>query len=145
MELPDELYEQIEDLSGQGNDLCDDDNFRGAIDVWQSALALLPEPKNQWEAALWLHASIGDAYYQEDEFENARNSFFDAMNCPDGQDNPFVYYMLGKTLLRLEQEEEAVQYLLRAYMLEGVDIFDADEDEGPDAFALLEQHGLVNE
>ena len=145
MELPDEIYEQVEQLSEQGNDLCEEGDFTGAIAVWQSALALLPPPRQQWEASVWLHASIGDAYYQEDEWQDAKAAFFDAMNCPDAQVNPFVHYMLGKTLLRLDDEEGAVDHLLRAYMLDGVDIFDADEEEGPDALALLQNKGLVDE
>jgi len=145
MELPDDIYEQIEQLSEQGNDLCDEGDFAGAVKVWQEALELLPEPRAEWEAALWLHASIGDAYYQEGAWQDAKDALFDALNCPEATVNPFVHYMLGKTFLHLEDEEGAVDHLLRAYMLDGVEIFDTDEDEGPDALELLQQKGLIDE
>lgn len=52
--------------------------------------------------------------------------------------------MLGKALVRLN-DVGAVDELLRAYMLDGVDIFDSDEDEGPDSLQLLEDQGLLDE
>src|SRR3546814_894932 len=104
-ELPDELYEQIESLSEAGNDCSDEGDFEGAIENWRQALALLPEPQLDWEAATWLYASLGDAYYQSSEFEMAKDALFTALNCPDGQDNPFIHYMLGKSLLRLNEED----------------------------------------
>lgn len=145
MELPDDIYEEVTRLSEIGNEHCDDGKFANAIEVWRSALELLPSPRDQWEAALWLNASIGDAYYQEEQWEDAKASFLDALNGPDAQGSPFIHYMLGKTLLRLDDEDEAVQSLLRAYILDGVDIFDTDEEEGPDAFELLQERGLVDD
>lgn len=143
-ELPDELYEQIESLSEAGNECSDNEDHEGAIENWRQALALLPEPQLDWEAATWLYASLGDAYYQSADYEMAKDALYTALNCPDGQANPFIHYMLGKTLLRLN-DEGAIDELLRAYMLDGVDIFDSDEDEGPDCLKLLEDRGLVDE
>ena len=144
MELPDDIYEQIEILSEAGNEACDDGDFDVAIHQWQKALALLPEPQVQWEAYMWLSASIGDAQYQSEDYESAKASLYDALNGPDGQANGFVHYMLGKTLLQLH-DEKAVEHLLKAYMTEGVDIFDSDEDEGPDTLKVLQDRKLIDE
>lgn len=142
MELPDDIYEQIENLSEAGNECSDEDDFEGAIENWRQALALLPEPQQDWEAATWLYASLGDAYYQSADYGMAKDALFTALNCPDGQMNPFIHYMLGKALVRLD-DETAIDELLRAYMLDGVDIFD-DEDEGQDCLQLLEDRGLLD-
>lgn len=144
MELPDDIYEQIEILSESGSEASDEGDFDVAIHHWQQALSLLPEPQNQWEAYLWLNASLGDAYYQSQEYGSAKSCLYDALNGPDGQGNGFVHYVLGKTLLRLD-DEKAVDHLLQAYMAEGVEIFDSDEDEGPDSLRLLQDRGLVDE
>lgn len=144
MELPDDIYEQIERLSEEGNEHSDEGNFPEAIEVWSQALSLLPEPRQDWDAAMWLYASLGDAYYQSGDYSMAKDALFNALNCPDGQGNPFIHYMLGKTLVKLN-DEGAIDELLRAYMLDGVDIFDSDEDEGPDTLQLLQDKGLVNE
>jgi len=144
MELPDDIYTRIEHLSEQGNLKLDDGNFEGALVSWREALALLPEPKQNWEAAVWLYASIGDASYQSGDYAAAKDAMFDALNCPAGIENPFVHYMLGKALLHME-DERALEYLLRAYMLDGEEIFDSDEEEGPDALRALQDKGLIDE
>ena len=46
MELPSDIYGQLEELSNAGNDLVDDENYSLAIGKWMEALTLLPEPKS---------------------------------------------------------------------------------------------------
>ena len=48
---------------------------------------------------------------------------FDALNCPDGAANPFVLLRLGEALFELGDKDSAREYLLRAYMLAGDDLF----------------------
>ena len=144
IELPDEIYEQIEALSEAGNECSDEEDHEGAIGNWQQALSLLPEPHQDWEAATWLYASLGDAYCQSGQYELSKDASFNALNCPDGQDNPFIYYTLGKALLRLD-DEQAVDALLRAYMLDGTDIFDTDGEEGEECLQVLADRGLLEE
>jgi len=144
MELPEDIDDRIEALSEEGNEHSDDGDHAAAIECWNQALAILPQPWPQWEAATWLYASLGDAHYQLGDYAAAKDDLFNALNCPEGQGNPFIHYMLGKTLVRLN-DAGAVDALLRAYMLDGVDIFDSDEEEGPDCLQLLQDRGLVDE
>ena len=58
----------------------------------------------------------------------ARDYFFEAKNCPNGVSNPYVLFRLGQSLVEMNDESEAKEFLLRAYMLVGDDIF-CDEDE----------------
>ena len=88
MELPDDIYAQIETLSEQGNDMMDEDNPAGALAAWQQAWGLLPEPRQQWEAALWLQASMAEAHYQLEDFPAACEAMRDALNTPRGNQNP---------------------------------------------------------
>jgi len=128
MELSDALYEQIETLSEQGNDLVDEDDFEGALSKFQEAMDLLPDPKNQWEASLWLYASMGDMYLFQEDFDLAKTNFYNALNCPDGQESGFVHLRLGEALYELGEEEKSLDHLLRAYISEGPEIF-AEEEE----------------
>ncbi|WP_105401794.1 hypothetical protein [Neorhizobium sp. T7_12] len=59
--LADDIHDRVTELSEQGNDLFDRGDAKAAISVWRWALQLLPEPRCKWEAAVWLHASIGEA------------------------------------------------------------------------------------
>ena len=63
MELSDELYDRIEELSETGNEAMESEDYAKAISCFQEALDILPEPKEDWEAYLWLTGSIGDAHF----------------------------------------------------------------------------------
>lgn len=145
-ELPDDIYEHVEALSEEGNDLIDDGDAAGAEAVWRQALDLLPEPRDVWEAYTWLNASIGEACYVQENYDDAVQVLFDALNGPEAQANPFIHYMLGKSLWkRGDDEEGAIDALLRAHMLDGSDIFDGDEEEGADMLQLLIDRNLIDE
>ena len=142
MELPLKLHQEIEVLSRSGSDLFDEGHYDAAIEKWQHALDLVPPPKADWEATLWLCASIGDAQYQKGDFASARELFLDAINAPNGTSNPFVLYRLGQTEAHLGNAKASTDYLLRAYMLDGTKIFKADA-EGASYLKILEAQGLL--
>lgn len=141
--LPDALYQQVEQLSEQGNLAFDAGRFGAAIAPWQAALDLLPAPGPQWEAWTWLHTAIGDAYYQLGNFPSARAALLDALNGTGAQENPFVHYRLGQAAHRTGRDDEAREHLLRAYMLDGPDIFQAEAD-GARWLQWLRDAGLVD-
>ena len=141
MELPDSVYDEIERLSEKGNAFLDGGKCEAAIGEWEEALSLVPEPRSDWEAATWLYSSIGDAYFQKGDYCKAKESFFDALNCPDGVNSPFIHYMLGKSLIKLN-DENGIPSLLKAYLLDGLEIFELDE-EGGEYLNLLEKRNLI--
>lgn len=143
-DLPEDLRARIEALSEQGNQLMDDDQFSAALEAWREAYQLLPAPRDERSAALWLHASIAEALYMMGDFPGARNAMREALGAPGGAENPYVHYMLGKALWQLD-DEDAVDALLKAYLLDGVDIFDTDEDEGLDVLQVLQDRGLIDD
>ena len=46
-----------------------------------------------------------------------------------GIENPYVWYVKGRNLIKLGNKEEAIDALMRAYMLDGTDVFDTDDGE----------------
>jgi len=137
MELEGDLYRKVTRLSEQGNKHMEAEAWDKALGAFDEALDLLPEPKSQWEAALWLHASIGDACFMKKDFVRAKEALFDVLNCPDGMANPFVLIRLGEVLYELKDTEGAKEYLLRAYMMEGEEIFEAED---PKYLSFLKEH-----
>ena len=142
MELSETVYEELQDLADQGNVALDQGRLTDAIALWQEAMELLPEPVQQWQAAFWLYASMGEAYYQLERFEDALTVLQQALSCPEGKENPYPYYMLGKSYWRLDHEH-ASDYLLKAYDLDGQGIFDADSLEGELCLQHLYDQGLL--
>ncbi len=127
--LNDELYERIEELSEEGNEFADEEQYAQAKDKFEEALSLVPAPKTDWEAALWLYASIGDMNFMLGNYKECSDNMFDALNCPDAQANPFVHLRLGQALYELGNTERAKEHLLRAYMLDGEDIFEGQDEK----------------
>lgn len=143
MDLPSNVSKQIDLLSEMGNDLADQGEFTQAAERWTQALDLLPAPQAKWEAYTWLKASIGDALHHLADFFAAREALFDALNGPDGQENPFVHYRLAQTELALSNEEAGIAELLKAYMLDGEEIF-TEEEDGYIFLQKLRDAGLVS-
>ena len=127
MELDDKVYDKITQLSKQGNKLLNSNNFDASVEKFNEALNLVPEPKTDWEASTWLYTAIGDAFFLKGDYNRSLNSFYDAYNCPDAVDNPFINLRLGQCLFELEQTNKAEDFLLRAYMLDGTKVFRGEE------------------
>ena len=64
----------------------------------------------------------------KDEYDVALDYLFEVLKCPEGLGNPFVSLRLGQCFYEKGNIDKAKDYLLQAYMLEGTDIFE-DEDE----------------
>ena len=134
LELPDALYEQIKTLCEQGDILAEEEQYAEALDSYWAALDLLPEPKEQWEAATWILGSIGDADYLSGDFEAGKDNLAGAITCPDGLGNPFLHLRLGECEFELNHLDQAAEELTRAYRAAGAEIF---EEEDPKYFAFL--------
>lgn len=122
-ELDDEIYDRVTHLSDEGNNAFEENDFATAIKRYDEAVKLLPLPVAQWDAALWLFASIGDIQYQLGQFPEAIESLRIALACADGNQNPFVQIRLGQCLYQESLLDEAANHLTIAYMLEGTEIF----------------------
>jgi len=126
-ELDDDLYLEITRLSEEGNVLDDAGQPAAAMQKFMAALALLPDPAGEWEAATWLHASIGDMHFKLEDFEATRRAFLLASQGPGGMDNPFIHLRLGQAAFELGDLDAAADELTLAYRSEGLDIFDAED------------------
>lgn len=133
-QMDDELFEEITELCTDGDEHAEEGDYSEALTCYNEALDLIPEPKRNWEAATWVYTAIGDAHFMMDDYQGAVDNFHEAYNSPGGATNPFVLLMLGKTYFELGNTAQAKEYLLRAYMLEGMTIF---EDEDPEYFAVI--------
>lgn len=132
MELDDLLHEKITELCKSGDDLIEKEQYDEAIVQYNFALDLVPYPKKDWEASTWIYSAIGDAFFMKEDYKNSSNCFYDALNCPDGIVNPFILLRLGQSLFELGDEKKAKEYLLKAYMIEEIQIFSNEDDKYKD-------------
>ncbi len=126
-ELPAAIHAQVKRLSAQGDDLAKRRKYREAIATYWKAWDLLPEPKEKWNAALWLLAAIGDANFLGKDYVACRDNLGSAMHLPGAIGNPFLHLRLGQCQYELGNMERAADELARAYLPEGKAIFGTDD------------------
>lgn len=139
MELSEEVSTRIEELSEQGNELFEEEKYQECIEVWLAALALIPEPQNSYSEAFWLETSIGDCYFMWNDFEQSLAHFLNAKGNieTNAYENAFVMLRLGELFLEGDHFNDAKEFLLRAYMLEGEEIFETEDEK---YFVFLKQN-----
>ncbi|MBK8016122.1 MAG: tetratricopeptide repeat protein [Betaproteobacteria bacterium] len=133
-ELPMALHQKIRELSAEGDALAAKKQFEQAIEIYNIAWGLVPEPKNDWEASTWLLTAIGDACFFGGFFTSGSEAFSYALHCPGGFGNPFVHLRLGQCEFECENLDMSAEHLTRAYSLEGKAILEA---ENPKYFEFL--------
>ena len=128
MQIGKSYIEDIERICRAADDYVAEGNNDEAYRKYKEALDIIPEPKTAYETATWIFVSIGDLYFKTGRYDLAKDYFYEAKECPNGVSNPYVLFRLGQSLVETNDEKDAKEFLLRAYMLVGDDIF-WDEDE----------------
>jgi tetratricopeptide (TPR) repeat protein len=127
-ELSDEIHVQVEHLCAEGDELGERGEFNEALSRYWEAWELLPEPRTEWSAALWILAAIGDTNFLSGNYVAGRDALMTAMKIGgDATGNPFLRLRLGQCLFELGELPEAANWLAGAYLLEGTALF-SDED-----------------
>ncbi|MCR5541282.1 MAG: hypothetical protein K6F71_10790 [Ruminococcus sp.] len=119
-----------DDYAEEGNALFDEGKYSEAIQVWLEGLDSLDRPLNAQSEAVWFQTSVADALFMLGEYEKAYPYLCDARSniSGEGYTNPFVMLRLGQCSHELGKED-AAEYLMRAYMLAGEDIFKSDDEK----------------
>lgn len=129
MEIPEEAYTEIQELCAEGDVLLEMGEFTAAYKNYISALELIPEPKEAFEATTWIMAALGDLYFQAKDFRQVAQVLSDAMHCTGAIGNPFLHLRLGQAHFELGNHEQAADELCRAYMGAGSEIFAKDDEK----------------
>jgi tetratricopeptide (TPR) repeat protein len=93
------------------------------------ALDLIPKPKTEWEASTWLYVALGEVYFFSSKYLEAISFFSEALKCPEGLGNPLINLRMGQCYYELGNYGSAKGYLLKAYMVEGKEIFEGEDDK----------------
>jgi tetratricopeptide (TPR) repeat protein len=133
--LPDDIHENIQRLCAEGDSLVEAAHYSDALARFKQALALLPVPHLEWEAATWIYAALGETYFLAGDFECARQALTTIMLCPAALDNPFVWLRRGQVYFELGDMQQAQDSLASAFMLAGREVFE-HEDPKYAAFIL---------
>ena len=133
--LSDKLYNSIMADMDNGDSAMEAESYDTAVAFYQQALDKIPEEKHDWEISLHVYTALGDAYFMMRDFENAIYSYNQALQCPDGTVNGYVWLGIGQAFFEIGEIDKAKNALLSAYMLEGEEIFEGGNQE---YFQLIE-------
>jgi tetratricopeptide (TPR) repeat protein len=133
-QLPPHIAAEIDAASERGNVLAEAGDFDAAIAEYRAALALVPEPRENWEASTWLLTAIGDVHFLAGRLDEAREAFREVMHCGGAIGTPFIHLRRGQIFFEAGELEHAASELMCAYMGDGAEIF---EGEDPKYLAFL--------
>lgn len=144
-EITPEIRAKLDKLANKGNRLEQKNQYDEAIQVWEEGLSLIPEPQQFYSESIWFWVAIGDVCFKQGMYPKAHECFDKARGnlSGDGYSNPFIMLRLGECCFEIGDEKNAVEYLLRAYMMAGKEIFEPDEDgedDGQKYFDFLRTH-----
>ena len=123
----DEVFDRIEVLCEQGESYLERGKLLSALQKFQKAYDLLPEPNNIYPSGTWLLTAMGDINFMLHKYEKGAANMKNALNSAEGDGNAFIHFRLGQCLYKLNKSEEAKEELSKAFQLGGKEIFD-DED-----------------
>jgi tetratricopeptide (TPR) repeat protein len=126
-EIDDALAQRITALSDDGDEDVEREQYDAAIEKYQAALAMVPEPVMAWRVTMWLLTAMGEAYLFKDDYESAQKVLSEAMLCPEGSANPFLHLRLGQAELALGNQRGARDELLRALLGGGEAVFEGED------------------
>lgn len=90
------VFRQVKQLADEGARLLAARDWRKAFEAFRSAIALIPEPIEAWNASAWLLVAMADAAIGAGDFRAALPPIGHATTCPGALGNPWVDFRLGQ-------------------------------------------------
>jgi len=113
-----------------------DNKINEAIDAYEAAYELIPEPKETSKLTMIVLCNIGEIHFLQGQWDLALEEYTDAVKCKEGLGNPKIHMRLGQLQYEIGNIERAKDELMRAYMGEG-DTYFVDED--PKYFSIIQE------
>lgn len=132
LQLPDDLRSRVAELSDAGNELTEGGQLTEAQQSFERALALFPEPVEQWAGRAELLAAVGDVLFSLGKLPDALDWLERAAKAPEAEENAWLELRLGQVLHELGDAKSSA-HLARALELGGPEQFD---DEDPKYFGV---------
>jgi len=130
------IQQKVKSLCYRGYGFYDHDEYDRALRSFYQAWLLLPKPQHKWREAGWVLTAIGDAYFKNHQYIQAREALLSALKCPYAKESPIVLLRLGQSYVELNDFPTASHFLQSAHGLGGDRLFANEEQKYYDALAL---------
>lgn len=128
-QLQDKVFKKIDIFHQKAEQLIENEQFSDAIKEYQKAWNTLPEPKQLWDAALWIKVGQAECYLALDNYESGKQKLLDAILCGGAVNNPLVHLLLGICYFETNKKDSAREEFQLAYDLEGDSIFQEGDEQ----------------
>src|SRR3954447_25288356 len=119
--LPISLLDDIQAGIDDGDAFLNADAFTQAVESYQKALSMIPDPKYLHYISLPAFTALGEAHYYSGNYPEALSAFREALKAPGGVENPLLQLWLGQAYYESGELDRAADSLTRAYALDGRD------------------------
>lgn len=109
------LEEAIVSIVEKGNELHDGKSYEEALDEYNKAWELLPEPKLEWEIACWIASCIYSVYFDMAAFPKSKEWAEVALQTRGSDIDTAPLINLGMVCYELAQYDESYKYFDDAY------------------------------
>lgn len=128
LKLAEEIKIMLAKLAEEGHSAEMGGRYDEAVQLWQEALSFIPKPQQAYLETMWFASAIGDVYILKKIYPKALEYIEKAMHnwSGAGYEDPFLLRSMGEIYYEMGEEGHAVEYLKKAYWLEGEEIFEPD-------------------
>jgi len=121
--LTHKVHKVVKKYCAKGDKLADKKKFVKAQECYSKAWDALPEPKLKWDASNWILAAQMDAAFLSHDIALSRHYLRIMQNMNENIGNPFFHLRNGQCYFLEGNEDAAANELIRAYALEGPEMF----------------------
>ena len=111
------LEKEIISIVESGNRDHIKNDFSSALNKYNQAWKLIPEPKLDWEMARWICSCMYRVYFEMTDFSNAKNWAEIALQTSGSDIDAAPAINLGMVCYELGQYDESYKYFGEAYNL----------------------------
>lgn len=72
---------------------------------------------------------VADGLFESNKYSEALDKYFEALNFDEGITNSYIYLRKGQCHFELNELHKSLNNLLKAYMLDGIEIFDKEDEK----------------
>jgi len=137
-----DVSSKVIDTVNKAEDLMEEKKYKKAIILYEKAFGSLEYPVQDFLYELHIQEGIGEAYFWLGEYEKAIKILNRILITPYGDetDNSNILLRLGQSLIELGELERGKEFLLKAYTIDGSEIFD---EEDPKYYDLIKREDEI--
>ncbi len=136
-DLSEQLEDQIIEIKQQGDNLQMKHHYLKAIEKYEEAIKLMPEPVEQWLYLRVLWLNIAENYWLNAEYKSGKGGGYEQalevyrmiMKLPRSIGKSNYHARIGQIMYQLGNMEKAKDEFIRSYTLSGMKDFDNMHDK----------------